>query len=151
LMDVSRITAGRLRLEREEVDLAAIVHDVALRLGDEAMKVESSLNVSAEGPVIGRWDRIRLEQVVTNLVTNAVKFGAGKPVELTVEERGPIARLSVRDHGVGIAPQDIDRIFQRYEQATWSRGHGGLGLGLYIVHQIVEAHGGTIGVVSESG
>ena len=88
LLDVSRITAGRLRLEREEVDLAAVVRDVVGRLGEEASRVHSSIEVSAVTAVVGTWDRIRLEQVVTNLLTNAFKFGGGKPIEVTVEERG---------------------------------------------------------------
>jgi PAS domain S-box-containing protein len=151
LMDVSRISAKRLRLELEEVDLAAIVRDVAGRHGEEAARAGSSLEVRAEAPVVGRWDRIRLEQVVTNLLTNAVKFGAGRPIALAVEGEGPRARLTVADHGIGIAPENVERIFRRYEQAVTGRSYGGLGLGLYIVHQIVEAHGGTIRVESQQG
>jgi PAS domain S-box-containing protein len=151
LMDVSRIAAKRLRLDIEEVDLSAIVRDVASRHAEEAARAGSALEVRADAPVVGRWDRIRLEQVVTNLLTNAVKFGAGRPIELAVEGQGPEVRLTVADHGIGIAPEDVERIFQRYEQAVTSRTYGGLGLGLYIVHQIVEAHGGTIRVESQSG
>jgi signal transduction histidine kinase len=97
------------------------------------------------------WDRIRVEQVVTNLLTNAFKFAGGKPIEITVEERGPTARLVVVDHGIGIAPEDVERIFRRYEQAMPSRAFGGMGLGLYIARQIIEAHGGTIRVDSQPG
>jgi signal transduction histidine kinase len=151
LMDVSRITAGRLRLELEEIDLAAVVRDVVGRLSEEANKAHSSVEVSAATPVVGMWDLIRVEQVVTNLLTNAFKFGGGNPIGITVEERGPIARLVVVDHGIGIAPEDVERIFRRYEQATSSRAIGGLGLGLYIARQIIEAHGGTIRVESQPG
>ena len=151
LMDVSRITAGRLRVELEEIDLAAVVRDVVRRLGEEAKRSHSHVEVSAAIPVVGMWDRIRVEQVVTNLLTNAFKFGGGKPIEITVEEKGPTGRLVVVDHGIGIAPEDMDRIFQRYEQAISSRAFGGLGLGLYIARQIVEAHGGTIRVESQRG
>jgi len=97
------------------------------------------------------WDLIRVEQVVTNLLSNAFKFGGGKPIEIAVEERGPIGRLVVVDHGIGIAPEDVERIFHRYEQAISSRPVGGLGLGLYIARQIIEAHGGTIRVESQPG
>jgi signal transduction histidine kinase len=97
------------------------------------------------------WDRIRVEQVVAILLTNALKFGGGKPIEITVEESGPNGRLVVVDHGIGIAPEDVERIFQRYEQAISARAFGGLGLGLYIARQIIEAHGGTIRVESEGG
>jgi PAS domain S-box-containing protein len=151
LMDVSRITAGRLRLELEEIDLAAVVRDVVGRLGEEASRAHSSVEISAVTPVIGMWDRIRVEQVVANLLTNAFKFGGGKPIEIAVEERGPLGRLVVVDHGIGIGPDDVGRIFQRYEQATSSRALGGLGLGLYFARQIVEAHGGTIRVESQPG
>ena len=149
LMDVSRITAGRLRLELEEVDLSAVVRDVVGRLGEDASGKHSYVGVSAVTPVVGMWDRIRVEQVVANLLTNAFKFGGGKPIEIRVEERGPIGRLVVVDHGIGIAPEDAERIFQRYEQAISSRAFGGLGLGLYIARQIIEAHGGTIRVESQ--
>jgi PAS domain S-box-containing protein len=151
LMDVSRITAGRLRLELEEIDLAAVVRDVVGRLGEEASRTQSRVEISAATPVVGMWDRIRMEQVVANLLTNAFKFGGGKPIEITVEEKGPTGRLVVLDHGIGIAPEDVERIFQRYEQAISSRAFGGLGLGLYIARQIIEAHGGTIRVESQLG
>jgi PAS domain S-box-containing protein len=90
LMDVSRITAGRLRLELEEIDLSALVRDVVGRLGDEALRTRSDVQITAATPVVGSWDRIRVEQVVGNLLTNAFKFGGGKPIEITVEERGPV-------------------------------------------------------------
>lgn len=151
LMDVSRITSGRLALEREPLDLAALVRDTTARLGDDAAKARCPVQLSAPAPVIGSWDPLRVEQVVTNLLTNAFKFAAGQPVEVAVEERGAIGRLIVRDHGVGIPPDDIERIFQRYEQGRSTGGAGGLGLGLYIVRQIVEAHGGNIRVDSMPG
>ncbi len=151
LMDFSKITAGRLRLESEELDLSATVRDVVLRLGDEATRAQCAVDLDARVPVVGRWDRMRVEQVVINLLTNAFKFGAGKPIELAVEEMGGGARLRVRDHGIGIAPEDVERIFNRYEQAASSRPYGGMGLGLYIARQIVEAHGGAIRVDSELG
>jgi PAS domain S-box-containing protein len=151
LMDVSRITAGRLRLELEEIDLSAVVRNVVGRFGEEASRTHSHVEISATIPVLGLWDRIRVEQVIANLLTNAFKFGGGKPIEITVEETGPIGRLVFVDHGIGIAPEDIERIFQRYEQAISSRAFGGLGLGLYIARQIIEAHGGTIRVESQPG
>jgi signal transduction histidine kinase len=152
LMDVSRITAGRLHLELEEVDLVTLVRDVVGRLGEDAAKAGSPIELDERSATVtGRWDRLRIEQVVTNLLTNAFKFAAGKPIEVTVAEDGPLGRIVVADHGVGIAPEDSERIFRRYEQATPAQRHGGLGLGLYIVRQIVEAHGGTIRVESQPG
>jgi signal transduction histidine kinase len=130
------------------VDLAAITRDVVERFSDEAVKARCTVEVASES-VVGDWDRLRLEQIVTNLLTNAFKFGPGHSIEIAVARAGANARLTVTDHGIGIAREDLDRIFRRFEQAGSTRGHGGLGLGLYIVRGIVEAHGGTIRVDSE--
>ncbi len=151
LMDVSKITAGRLSLNLEELDLSAVARDVTLRLGEEATKARCALELAAPVPVLGRWDRTRIEQVLTNLLTNALKFGTGNPIEVTIEDKDRGGRVIVRDHGIGIAAEDVERIFDRYQQAVSARAYGGMGLGLYIVRQIVEAHGGTIRVESEPG
>jgi PAS domain S-box-containing protein len=150
LLDVSRIQMGRLELDVEEVDLASVVFDAAASLEDEARQTGSTIEVRGE-PVRGSWDRLRVSQVVTNLLANAVKYGAGKPVEVEFGPHGEGARLVVRDHGIGIAPADLPQIFERFERAVSSRNYGGLGLGLYIVRRIVEAHGGTISVDSTPG
>jgi PAS domain S-box-containing protein len=150
LLDVSRIQMGRLELDVEEVDLAAVVAEAAAQLEDEAAQTGSSLEVRGEA-VRGYWDRLRISQVVTNLLSNAVKYGAGKPVEVEVGTREDRARLVVRDHGIGIEPADLPQIFERFERAVSSRNYGGLGLGLYIVKRIVEAHGGTVAVESTPG
>jgi signal transduction histidine kinase len=107
--------------------------------------------VQASGPVDGRWDPSRLDQVLTNLLSNALKFGAGNPVEVTIGEDGGMARLQVVDHGIGIPPAEHGRIFERFARAVAVDNYGGLGLGLYICRTIVEAHGGTIRVESEPG
>jgi PAS domain S-box-containing protein len=151
LMDLSKIAAGRLSLHLEETDLSALVREIVLRLGDEATKARCAISLVAPVPVVGRWDRVRIEQVVTNLFTNALKFGGGRPIDLVVESTERGSRVSVRDRGIGVAPEDAERIFQRYEQAVSGRTYGGMGLGLYIVRQIVEAHGGTICLESEPG
>ncbi len=150
LLDVSRIQMGRLELDVEEVDISSIVFDAAASLEDEARQTGSTISVRGE-PVRGYWDRLRISQVVTNLLANAVKYGAGKPVEVEFGPRGEGARLVVRDHGIGIEPGDLPQIFERFERAVSSRNYGGLGLGLYIVKRIVEAHGGTISVESKPG
>lgn len=152
LLDVSRIAAGRLDLRLEEVDLAAVARDVVARFGPEAEQAGCQLTLAADGPAVGRWDRSRLDQVVTNLVSNALKYGKGRPVEVTVGGNGAGAvRLTVRDEGIGIAPADQGRIFDRFERAAVGYEYAGLGLGLYIARQIAEALGGTIGVTSEPG
>jgi signal transduction histidine kinase len=107
--------------------------------------------VNATGPVVGNWDRLRLDQVITNLMANALKYGAGKPIAVTVDRCERHARLVIEDHGIGIAAADQGRIFERFERAVSDRHYGGLGLGLWICRQIVEALEGTIRVESEAG
>jgi signal transduction histidine kinase len=109
------------------------------------------VSVECAAPVIGQWDPSRLDQVVTNLLSNAAKFGAGKPIEIRIEQLGDSARLTVIDHGIGIDPARRPRVFDRFERAVPSSRYGGLGLGLYIARSIVIAHGGTIAVDSELG
>jgi signal transduction histidine kinase len=101
--------------------------------------------------VLGRWDPLRIEQVIANLLSNACKYGAGKPIEIQVGEEHGRARLSVQDHGIGIPAADRDRIFERFERAASRRHYGGLGLGLYISRQVVQAHAGAIRVQSQTG
>lgn len=151
LLDVSRIRGGRLDLELEEVDLSALASGVAGGFRDQFAAAGSALSLQAPAPVVGRWDRSRIEQVLTNLLSNALRYGAGEPVELCVEARAPIARIVVRDHGIGIAPEQQGRIFDRFARATSTTHYGGFGLGLYITRAIVQAHGGTIGVESAPG
>jgi signal transduction histidine kinase len=107
--------------------------------------------VAAPGPLLGRWDRVRLEQVVANLVSNAIRYGGAGPVEVTLRAGPGEVTLAVRDHGRGIAAEDRARIFDRYERGRNAQGAGGLGLGLYVVRRIVEAHGGRIAVESQPG
>jgi signal transduction histidine kinase len=101
--------------------------------------------------VDGRWDPVRVDQILTNLLTNALKYGRGKPVEVTLECDPHTAKLIVRDHGIGIAAPDLERIFEPFERAVPTRSYGGLGLGLYISRQLVEAHGGRVDVKSVPG
>jgi len=150
LLEVSRISSGRLTLQREEMDLAESVRDVAERHEPEARNAGTTVHVQAEH-VTGRWDRLRIEQVIANLLVNAIKYGGGQPVRLTVERADGAARLTVRDEGIGISTEDQERIFDRFERAVPVRSYGGMGLGLYIAQQIVDAHGGRIQVRSARG
>jgi len=151
LLDVSRIAAGRLELHVEAVDLAQIVNEVGTRFSDEAARVGSTLNIHAPGSVVGRWDKSRLDQVVTNLVSNAIKYGDCKPIDLTLEAEDDRAVVTIRDRGLGIAQHDHERIFGRFERAASTRHYGGIGLGLWIVKQIIDALGGTVTVESTPG
>jgi signal transduction histidine kinase len=151
LLDVSRITAGRLRLEPECFDLSALVREVVQRFADAAAPPQCPIFAPCAEPVDGNWDRLRIDQVVSNLVGNAVKYGQAKSVEVSLHIEGSHAVLRVTDHGIGIDDQHRDRIFQRFERAVANRDFGGFGLGLWIARQIVEASGGAIEVASVLG
>jgi len=152
LLDVTRIRAGKLQLQLEEVDLAEVVRDSASRLSSMATEVGSTLEVKTPERCAGVWDRMRLEQIVTNLLSNALKYGGGRPVRLWLEDRSPRdAVLSVQDAGVGMEPSVLGRIFGRFERGQSGRHYPGLGLGLYITRQIVTALEGTISVESTPG
>jgi signal transduction histidine kinase len=107
--------------------------------------------VDAPAPVIGRWDPLRVEQVVVNLCANAAKFAPGTTIDLSVRAERDEAVLSVADRGVGIAAEDLDRIFNKFERAAPSADYGGLGLGLYVVREVVRAFGGRVEVQSQLG
>lgn len=151
LLDVSRVMSGGLPLDlaAEPVDLAEVAAAVVRRHEEEAQDAGCPLTLQIDGPCVGRWDRLRLEQLVSNLLGNAIKYGRGAPVEVALASSPDEAVLRVRDQGIGIAPADQARIFQRFERASSSRHYGGLGLGLWIASQIVEAMGGRIEVQSE--
>jgi signal transduction histidine kinase len=151
LLDVSRITAGKLKLDPEDIDLVAAVAEVVSRLSVDVQRSGSELTVESDGPVIGRWDPLRIDQVATNLLSNAIKFGEGRPIRVRVSAEGNRARLVVKDAGIGIAPEEQARIFERFERAVATPHFGGFGLGLWIVRQIVEAMAGEIRVESAPG
>ncbi|ABS26437.1 multi-sensor signal transduction histidine kinase [Anaeromyxobacter sp. Fw109-5] len=151
LLDVTRLHAGRLEVEREPFELGELVADLAGRFRDELTRSGRLLELQLEPAVHGRWDRLKLDQVLTNLVSNAVRYGGQGPVSVTLRREHDDAVLVVADSGIGIAPDDVALVFDRYHKGTNSRAHGGLGLGLYITRRIVEAHGGTIGVESRLG
>ena len=151
LLNVSRIVHGELRLERERFDLGVLVREVAARLADDFDRGVTPLEVVAPAPVVGRWDRLRIDLVVTNILGNALRYGERQPVRVSVDEAGGRARIIVEDHGLGIRREDQERIFERFVRAVPSRQFGGLGVGLWLSRQIVDAHGGQLSVASESG
>jgi signal transduction histidine kinase len=151
LLDVTRIEQGHLHLNPIEISLDAIVREAVEHIEAELTASGSSVSIECAAPVMGQWDPSRLEQVVTNLVSNAVKFGAGKPIEIRIERLGADVQLTVTDHGIGIDPVRRPFVFDRFERAVPSSRYGGLGLGLYIARSIVVAHGGTVTVDSELG
>ncbi|HTE50364.1 MAG TPA: ATP-binding protein [Kofleriaceae bacterium] len=151
LLDVTRITAGRISLCPVELDLSDLVRAVALRFREMIQRSESKLVVRAEQPVAGCWDAMALETVIGNLLSNAIKFGSGRPIEVAVERYDRLARLTVIDHGIGIAEEQQVRIFERFERAVSARHYGGFGIGLWVARHLVEAHGGGIEVASRPG
>jgi signal transduction histidine kinase len=152
LLDVSRLGAGRLTLKKEAVDLEALSREVLDSLSEDLRRAGCPHSLLCTGPVQGSWDRLRLEQVIENLVRNAMTFGAGKPIELSVQsERNGHALLRIRDYGMGIDKELQEKVFLRFERGVSARHYGGLGLGLYISKQIVEAHHGVVRVESEPG
>jgi signal transduction histidine kinase len=151
LLDVSRIEAGTLQLDLEDVDLDAVVKDVVSRFEGQAARAHSALELAPGGPLVGRWDRVRLEQVVTHLLGNALKYGAGHPIHVHTSREGPWAKLLVRDEGIGIDARALSRIFGRFERAVPAEHFGGLGLGLFLSRSLVDGLGGAIHVESEPG
>lgn len=152
LLDVSRIVAGRLQVNPEPgVDLAAVAQDVVERFSDAAARAGVTLDLVRHGTPVGRWDWLRLDQVLTNLVSNAIKYGAGKPVRVQIASEGEHAVITVQDQGIGVAREDQARIFDRFERAVSGQNYGGLGLGLWITREVVLAMNGTISVNSAPG
>jgi signal transduction histidine kinase/transcriptional regulator with GAF, ATPase, and Fis domain len=151
LLDVSRIRTGHLRLEPSDVDLTELAAEALERMRGVLTQAGCAVTLETPGPVRGRWDPLRLDQVIVNLLSNAAKYGAGKPVHMGVEPCAAGARLWVRDEGIGISPEALGRIFGRFERAVSERNYGGMGLGLYISQQIIQAMSGRIHVTSTPG
>jgi PAS domain S-box-containing protein len=151
LLDVSRIAEGRLSFNLEEVDVSEVVRDTVSSMEPLATRAGTPILMGPMEKGIGRFDPVRLGQVVSNLLSNALKYGAGKPVHVAVESGVDAARLVIRDEGIGIEPEDMGRIFGKFERAVSERHYGGLGLGLYLTRQIVEAMGGFVKAESAPG
>jgi signal transduction histidine kinase len=148
MLDVSRITRGQLDLVPAPVDLRDVVHEVLDRFDLEIMRHDVTVKVDAPSPVRGTWDAAHIDQVVTNLVSNALKYGAGQPIEVSVRAETSHAVIVVRDHGIGIPDDEQTKIFGPFTRAVAAKHHEGLGLGLWVAHQIVQASGGRIKVDS---
>jgi signal transduction histidine kinase len=152
MLDVSRMRTGRLAVKPTETDLAELVRHVAENFVEAARSAGCGIEFDVPDALLVECDPFRIEQVVTNLVTNALRYGAGCPVALRLRREGDGALLTVKDQGMGIAPADQDRIFGQFERTDDARDKAaGLGLGLYITRQIVVAHGGSISVASTPG
>jgi signal transduction histidine kinase len=150
LLDINRLRSHRIVLNKSEVNLNRLIDFVIKRYEFELTKAQCSLKLSLE-PVTGFWDEVRLEQVLVNLLNNAIKFGAGKSIELETRHHGNNVTIKVTDHGIGIAKNDQTRVFDPYERAVSFKSFSGVGLGLFITREIVKAHHGNIKVESELG
>lgn len=144
LLDVSKMISRRLEIVPERTDLAAIAREAAERLG-------GGVRVRAPRTVPGQWDRLRLDQVATNLISNAIKYGEGRPIDVRVARAKGEALFEVRDHGRGIEAEALPHLFEPFHRAASAKGVPGLGMGLYVTRQIVEAHGGRIEIASRPG
>ena len=152
MLDIARIRSGKLTIQPEPFDLCELVQDTVKRMHSQFVDAGcGDPKLVLCEPVHGEWDRMRMEQVLDNLFTNAIRYGRGQPVEVSVERFNQHIRLSVKDHGIGISPEAQPKIFDRFERAVDANEISGLGLGLFIARQIVLAHGGTLGVQSELG
>jgi signal transduction histidine kinase len=147
MLDVFGFTAERPQLRPEDLDLADVAREVVDRMGQQSKLAHAAIELHAR-PARGHWDRERLDQVLTHLLANALKFGGGRAVKVVVESAGDLARFSVIDRGIGIPVEDQERIFGRFERAASANHYGGFGLGLWIVRELVQAMGGSIRVES---
>jgi signal transduction histidine kinase len=151
LLDVSYITSQRLVLDRQETDLAALWRAVIERHAPEAARSGSVVSFTESGDTVGYFDQARIDQVLTSLLANALKYGRGRPVRVTLHGEAGSIKTLVQDEGIGIDLSAQPRMFGRFERAVSVRNYGGFGLGLWIVRELVEAHGGTVGFESEPG
>jgi signal transduction histidine kinase len=169
ILDISRLTSGAPVPDLTEVDLGALVSEVVEAAASTLRAAGCAARISVQGPTVGRWDRRWLVRIIAHLVANAAKYGSGRPVEISLEGEGVqpdpstmggspsgegragAVRLTVRDHGIGIAPEEQARIFERFERGVPVRHYGGMGLGLWLVRRMVEALGGQIRVDSRPG
>lgn len=153
LMDITRIRSGKLDIECRAMNMQSTLIEATQAVIEEASKKGSKISIDAKQPIVGYWDPLRINQVLHNLLTNAIKYGNGKEIKLSLskdQSRG-VAKIQVEDAGIGIPLEIQDVIFNRFERGKIGNGIAGLGLGLYIVRKIVSAHGGTIQVKSEPG
>jgi signal transduction histidine kinase len=145
LLDVSRIAAGRLKLEPTHCDLAVMLRDVVEEFQPVAQRANVPITVHAPETLVGTWDCLAVEQILENLVSNAFKYGDRTPIELAAELAGEQVSITVRDHGRGIPEMDRERVFERFEQAVRpGEQRTGFGIGLWPVRELAETMGGTI-------
>ena len=151
LLDVSQLASGRLELELEDGDLGEVVKEAVERFSEVASNAKCEIRLTAPSGIIARVDKFRLDEAIGNVISNAIKYGPGKPITVDLKAKDGKATLVVQDRGIGIPPDDLSRVFGRFERTTISHNYGGLGLGLYIANQVIEQHEGSIRAENRSG
>ncbi|MGZ3857732.1 MAG: PAS domain-containing sensor histidine kinase, partial [Bacteriovorax sp.] len=153
LFDITHIRAGKLEIEKLEMELTSKVSEVISRMSENSKRSGSTIELFAPHLISGNWDPTRIDQIITNLLSNAIKYGEGKPIEIRVTARPEknMAKIEVQDHGKGISPELHSKIFKQFERVNIDKDISGLDLGLFIVKQLVEAHGGTVILESSPG
>ncbi|SHH28927.1 hybrid sensor histidine kinase/response regulator [Massilia sp. CF038] len=148
MVDVSRIRSGKLSIRPAQTELSALLERIVNDLAQRTEAAGTTIALDAPSAVTGVWDEFRVEQIIINLLTNALRYGGSKPVTISLSMCANSAEIVVRDQGVGISPEDQLRIFKPFERAGTKEVREGLGLGLYIARQLAESHGGTLEVES---
>ncbi len=151
ILDRSQIQQGKLTLRLQETDLAALADATVQRSAEEAARSGTPIQVDAPAPVIGRFDPVRIDQIVANLLSNAMKYGAGKPIGVSVRRLGEAARITVSDRGPGISDHEREHVFERFDRGAAPDASAGYGLGLWIVRELARLHGGTVALESAAG
>lgn len=148
LLNLSLIRTGRLDLEKERIDLGQLVKEVIDRFSEKAERDGCPIHFQTEENVIGDFDKLRIDQAITNLISNAIKYGDHEPIEITVKKKDHIGKITVSDNGIGIPKDRQERIFDRFERAVPNNSYKGLGVGLYITQHIIRTHHGRISLQS---
>lgn len=151
LLNVSLITTGNLNIEKEKVNLNTMVGDVVEEFAKRLERDNIKVLFHEEDIVEGFWDKLRIEQAITNIISNAIRYGRNNPIDITIKKYYSNAQIIVEDHGIGMNKNTQKKIFDLFERGVAQENYKGLGVGLYITRQIIDAHGGTIKVISKEG
>jgi len=151
LLDISRLTSGKFNLNPATVNISSVISDIAADFALYAAAAGSLLSIFIEEDIVGLFDRTAVEEIAENLISNAIKYGSSKPIDVTLLRTDEYLSLQVRDRGLGISAKDQERIFERFERLITGRPTVGFGLGLWVVGQLTVAMGGTIAVESDPG
>ncbi|WP_129781589.1 sensor histidine kinase [Peristeroidobacter soli] len=151
LLEITRLNDAQVRLEPSTFDLSQLIGACVSKYEQLAARAGSTLHCDLPGPVDGTWDHLATEQVLDNLVSNAIRYGDGRPVRIELNSEPAWVEVRVIDHGIGIAPEDHERIFQRFERGPAAPRSGGFGIGLWVSRKLVQAQGGTMTLRSQPG